>query len=349
MWELICHHDYRWGAIAADRSPWRSDGVTSGVAEMAGEAGLRFSTRHSRVVIPRKQNDPWSTLRAISVSIVARYIEHSGGVLIDADQCFRLRFDGPNEIVIEILGQTLSFRFDGMPVGNWITIGFSHDGVNTLSHGHNYSLASGLGEGGGAGTFNVPGQVPAVGPEGVWIGSRIGAPEAHLKGNIASVKIWRLDPQTMIKTFLKRPFTPPLLECWVNFVRKLKDAARKDPECAEWLAGAVEQMQNEVFQRLAQKSPETVAEFRKMCEAYQKLWAAGKVGSPEMQELVARLRDWLKSEGLFSGDDPDLRPILENPCIRNFVGAVGGLECDADAQTLIKAILGISDEQTAHA
>jgi hypothetical protein len=348
MWELICHHQYCWGTIAADRSPWHSDGYTSDVAPLPGEGGLRFSTPQSRVVIPRKDADAWRVMRAVRVEIVASSLQ-GGGTLIDADQSFRVRFDGPHKIVVEILGQASEFALGDLPLGNWVTFVFSHDGVNGLEYYWYYDLASGLGAGTGTGSpLNVPGQVPPVGPEGVWIGSRIGSPAGHLHGNIASVKIWRLDPQTMIKIFLKRPFTPPLLECWGNFIRKLKEASSKDPECAAWLARAVDEIHRDFAQRLSQKSPETIAKFREMCEAYQRLWSAGKVGSTEMQELVARLRDWLKSEHLFSADDPDLRPIFENPCIRILTGAVGGLECDADAQTLLKAILGVGNEQTAN-
>ena len=77
-----------------------------------------------------------------------------------------------------------------------------------------------------------------------------------------------------------------------------------------------------------------------MCDAYQQLWSAGKVGSPEMQALMVKLRDWLKSEGIFSADDPALWRTLQNPCMAKFTGAAGGLDCDPDAQALIKAIIG---------
>lgn len=348
MWELICHHQYRWGTIAADRSKWRSDGYAASVVPLPGEAGLRFPTQQSRVVIPRKDGDAWGSMRAIRVEIVASRPRGAGagrlgggGTLIDADQSFFVGFDGLHEIIIQMLGQTVSFRFDDLPAGNWVTISFSHDGVNQLHYGWSYSLASGLGEGMGTGTpFYVPGQVPPVGPEGVLIGNRIGAPTGYLNGNIQSVKIWRLDPQTMIKTFLARPFTPSQLDCWVQFKKKLDEAAAQDPECAAWLDRTLSQIRGDFLQRLSQKSPEKVAEFRAMCKAYQELWAAGKVGSPEMKALVARLRDWLKSEHLFAADDPDLQGTLSNPCIKNFTAAVGGLECDPQTQALLNAIMG---------
>lgn len=349
MWELICHHQYCWGTIAADRSKWRSDGHAASVVPLSGGAGLRFATQQSRVIIPRKDGDAWGSMRAVRVEIVASRPPGAGfgqlaggGTLIDADQSFRVSFDGGlQEVIIEMLGQAVSFRPDGLPTDNWVTISFWHDGVNQLHYGWSYSLASGLGEGmGGGSPFYVPGQVPPVGPEGVLIGNRIGAPAGYLNGNIHSVRIWRLDPETMTKTFLARPFTPSQIDCWIKFKKKLDEAVAKDPECAAWLVQTLGQIRADFLQRLSQKPPEKVAEFRAMCTAYQELWAAGKVGSPEMKALAARLRDWLKSEHLFAADDPDLQGTLSNPCIRNLTAAVGGLECDPQTQALLNAIMG---------
>src|SRR4029078_4357079 len=72
MWELICHHQYCWGTIAADRSPWHSDGFVTDVAPLAGEPGLRFSTPQSRIVISRKAADARRVLRGTRADIVAR-------------------------------------------------------------------------------------------------------------------------------------------------------------------------------------------------------------------------------------------------------------------------------------
>ena len=241
--------------------------------------------------------------------------------------------------MVEILGYTLNVLIDGLPLGNWVNFSFWHDGVNQLDYGYGYEFATGGGSG-GASPINVPGQVPPVGPQGVWIGNRIGSPNKHLNGNVSSVKIWRLDPDSMVPPFLGRPFTPPLLKCWGDMIGKINQAAASDPECAAWWKDLIEQQQNQLFARLGQKSPDTLAELYQMCKAYQQLWSAGKVGSAEMQALMVRLRDWLKSEGIFSADDPALRRTLQNPCMAKFVGAAGDLNCDPDAQALIKAIIG---------
>ena len=144
----------------------------------------------------------------------------------------------------------------------------------------------------------------------------------------------------MVPPFLSRPFTPPLLKCWGDMIDKINKVAASDPECAAWWKDLIEQQRNQLVARLGQKSPDTLAELYQMCKAYQQLWSAGKVGSAEMQALMVKLRDWLKSEGIFSADDPTLKRTLQNPCMAKFVGAAGDLNCDPDAQALIKAIIG---------
>ena len=336
MLELICYHKYIWGTIAADRSRWHSDGFSNGVAPLAG-GGLKFSTPQSRVVIPRRNDDPWGAIGALRVEIVASS-QQGGGTIVDADGCFRVSFSGPQTIVVEILGYTLSVLIDGLPLGNWVTFEFAHDGVNQLTYHYNFT-EPGTGFGTASAT-NLPGPVPPIGPQGVCIGSQIGNPTKHLNGNISSVKIWRLDPDSMVPPFLGRPFTPPLLKCWGDMIGKINGAAAADPECAAWWKDLIEQQQNQLVARLGQKSPDTDAGLYQMCKAYQQLWSAGKVGSAEMQALMVKLRDWLKSEGIFSADDPALQRTLQNPCMAKFVGAAGDLNCDPDAQALIKAIIG---------
>jgi hypothetical protein len=260
MLELICYHHYIWGTIAADRSPWHSDGFADGVAPLAG-GGLNFSTPQSRVVIPRRDGDPWGAIGALRVEIVASS-QQGGGTIVDADGCFRVSFAGPQTIVVEILGYTLSVLIKDLPLGNWVSFHFWHDGVNQLDYGYEYGWPGGSGEGTSS-PSNVPGQVPPVGPQGVWIGSQIGNPNKHLNGNVSSVKIWRLDPEAMVPPFLGRPFTPPLLKCWGDMIGRINQAAAADPECAAWWKDLIEQQQKQLVTRLGQKSPDTLAEFIK--------------------------------------------------------------------------------------
>ena len=346
MWDLICDHQYIWGTIAADRSRWHSDGFSSGVTPVAG-GGLNFSTPNSRIVIPRRNGDPWGSMGALRAEIVvsSRNTSVGTGTIIDADGCFRVSLagtpSGHQSIFINILNHTIELGAPSSPAAR-IAIYLWHDGVNQFYGNYSYSLPDSI----GGTTYPItvmPGQVPPVGPQGVWIGNLIGNPNFHLNGTISSVKIWRADPQTIPTTFVGRPFTPPELKCWEDLIDKFKEAAASDPVCARWWTDLIEQQQNQFVTRLGQKSPATVAQFYQMCAAYQQLWSGGKVGSPEMQALMVKLRDWLKSEGIFSADDPGLRETLQNPCMAKFTGTAGSFNCDPDAQALIKAILGVAN------
>jgi hypothetical protein len=344
MWELICHHQYSWGIVAADRSPWHSDGYAESVTPLPGQPGLRFSTPQSRIVIPRRAVDAWSVIQALRVEITASSLQ-GGGTVIDADGSFRVRFEGPRTLVVEILGYTFKEDLSDLPLGAWVNFQFAHDGINQLTYGFGWEAAVGTGTQaavGGGSPINVPGQVPPVGPKGVWFGNQIGNPARHLNGNIASIKIWRLNPRTIDINFGGRPFPPPLVDCWTDFIKKIRDATAQDPECGAWVKNMVANLYSDVLKRLSQKSPDTLADFWSMLKDYQKLWKAGKVGSPEMQNLMIRLRDWLKSEGIFSSDDPNLQSMFENPCSKKIVQAIGDAgRCDADANILIKAIAGL--------
>ncbi len=340
MWELICHHEYCWGTIAADRSPWHSDGTPSTVAPLpGGQIGLHFSSPQSQIAVPRRPNDPWGYIRALIVEIQARF--QGAGTVIDADGSFRIRVDGQGSVFMDILGET--YNLAQVPFGVWLHFSFRHDGMNQLGWGFDSWVLPDGGGGGAGGGGIKPGQVPGLGPKGILIGNRIGAPSQHLTGDIASVKIWRSNPNTISDGFLDRPFTPGLADCWAEFFRKLKEAPRRDPECAYWLANFVRAFQANLLAQISQMSADKIAEFKEMGREYADLWRAGKVGSPEMQALAKKMRDWLKAEGLLSLDDPDLLAELNNPCLKKLIKLLPSLDCDPDFQALIKAILGMEN------
>ena len=82
-----------------------------------------------------------------------------------------------------------------------------------------------------------------------------------------------------------------------------------------------------------------IDEFLMMCRQYRELWLGGQVGSPQMRALLVKMRDWLKAEGLASFDDPNLRAIAEDPCVRQLTAPLPTLDCDPEVQALIRAVL----------
>jgi hypothetical protein len=181
--------------------------------------------------------------------------------------------------------------------------------------------------------------VGPVGPKGILIGNRIGHPDQHLNGDIKSLKVWRRDPREVPHDFLGRPIDRGTAACWTEFLRKVNDALRANPTCAEWLFGVITRLQGPFIQALAQKDPAKIAEFDQMCRQYRELWLGGQVGSAQMRALLVQLRDWLKAEGLLSFDDPNLRPIAEDPCVRKLTALLPTLDCDPAVQALIRAVL----------
>ena len=57
MWELICHHTYKWRGLAVDLSPHRSNGVVDRAVFQAdgaatGSGALSFTGPHALMRIP---------------------------------------------------------------------------------------------------------------------------------------------------------------------------------------------------------------------------------------------------------------------------------------------------------
>src|SRR5262245_13697338 len=336
MWELICDHKYNWGLIAADRSPWRSDGILSGVSALPGRAGLHFSSAQSQIAVPRRASDPWGRLGALAVEVVAR-VEQPGGTLVHGDQSFRIWSSSQNAIFAETPSGVIGGG-SGIPLGEWARIRFTHNGFNQYGLSYEYQMASG-GGGSGGGAAPTTTAVPGVGPSGVLIGNRIASSGEHLTGDIAAVRIWRIDATAADDQFASRPFDPDTRACWGTFMNALQEVLKANPNCAEFLTSVIKGIVHEFAEALANLDPSDFAEFRAMCAEYRDLWAAGRVDSVEMLTLVKRLRDWLKDKGLLDMDDPALHARLDSPCLDMLRDSLPPLDCDPAAKALLAAIM----------
>lgn len=331
MWQLICDHRYQWADIAADRSPWGSNGISSGVTPLADVSALRFSSAASQIAIPRRPSDPWGSLDAIGVEVTARFLAQASGTLIDADHSFRVSSDN-GDLTGDVSGRSLSIS---IPADRWVRLTFRHDGFNALAVGYS-TLGPGPGSAGGTATRIPHGLVPPVGAKGILIGNRIGASARHMRGDIASVRVWRRDPASMAMQFLARPLDSALAACWAQFLRELNRALRDNPKCAEWIAQLISGLQRNFLDKLAQKSDDKITEFREMCRQYRDLWFGGHVDSPQMQALLARMRNWLAAENLIS--NADLLELFGDPCLATLTDALPSLECDPQLKRLIEVL-----------
>jgi hypothetical protein len=343
VWELICHHEYCWGTIAADRSPWHSDGIPSSVSPLpGGNIGLHFSGPQSQIAIPRRPNDPWGYISALNLEILMRFTQ-VGGTVIDADQSFRIRSNSQGKLLAEFPSETI--EMGDIPLGAWLQFNFNYNGFDLFGWGFGTYPLPGGGSGVAAGGGQLYGKpVPGVGPKGILIGNRLGAPAEHFTGDIALIKIWRDDPKSMPWGFVDRPLDPGIAKCWTDFIRKYKEVLKQHPECIEWFDATMGQLTGDFFAallQLAQKDSDKIDEYRQMCMDYRDLWRAGKLGSPEMQALLVKLRDWLEAEGLVSLNDPKFQAIYDNPCMKNMLAQLPRLDCDPEAKAAIGAILGV--------
>ena len=330
MWELICHHRYCWGTIAADRSVWRSDGQSFGVQPLIDHIGLHFPGPQSRIVVPR--TEPWLSLTGIRVEIVTRLADTEGW-LIDGGDAFGLLLNrgllignGFGRDVINTLDSPLA-----IPTEQWIRLTFEHNGFNAMALFINDALAA---------TSPVINAIPGAGPQGVVIGNGIGTTLGYLRGDIESVKVWRIDPRAMQREFLARPLDPAVAECWNEFLRSLRHALRNNPDCARSLADTLAGLTNGFERALAQKDQHDIDEFSKICDEYRKLWRAGLIDSAQMQELAARLRAWLIAKGLFNPDDLALQQLPDDPCFQLILKQLSPLTCDPELMVLLKAFAG---------
>lgn len=340
MWELICHHRYCWGTIAADRSVWRSDGQSFGVQPLTDHIGLHFPGPQSRIVVPR--TEPWLSLTGIRIEVTLRIASYPSGQqhLIAGDGSFGMYLEhavlfgycGDNA-TMESVNTTSDMvaQFTPVPLGRWIRLTFEHNGFNAMALFINDALAA---------TRPVINAIPGAGPQGVVIGNGIGTTLGYLRGDIESVKVWRIDPRAMQREFLARPLDPAVAECWNEFLRSLRHALRNNPDCARSLADTLAGLTNGFERALAQKDQHDIDEFSKICDEYRKLWRAGLIDSAQMQDLAARLRAWLIAKGLFNPDDLALQQLPDDPCFQLILKQLSPLTCDPELMVLLKAFAG---------
>ena len=337
MWELICDHSYAWGKIAGDRSPWRpaSDGFPSaGVSIPPDGRGLRFSNPQSRIAI--KQTEPWLTLRGIRIEITAR-LASSRGFLIDGGDSFSIYLSGVL-LIGSGTGRDVINNYFGSaapPLNKWARFTFEHNGFNSMCLFIDDTLVA------TRGTVN---EVAGVGPKGVAIGNAVDSNNGYVDGDIERVQIWRIDPRGMQRQFLARPLDPAAADCWTRFIKAINAALAAFPDCAEWLLGALVELQKKFLAALKQLSPDKLAEFNQFVQQYDALWRAGLLDHPAMEALLNNFRDFLIAENVIVLNDPLWKQIAENECLQKLLKMLPRMDCDPELLAILKAIGGVEDE-----
>jgi Concanavalin A-like lectin/glucanases superfamily len=328
MWELICDQRYQWGLIAADRSGYRSDGIPTGVA--ASAYGPSIKIQRGRIAIPRKK--PWDELKGIRVEAIARFFDPYG-TLISGHDSFRLYLNNAGAVCGEAGGDAIDSGASGVSIQdeNWHNITFEHNGLNAVA-----LVVDGQNAAAGLATHEVPG----VGPAGVFIGAPTPLGDTDwLSGEIASVRVWRIDPRSMNHGFTDRPLDPGIAKCWSDLTQGINDALKNDPDCRGFLEVQVDQFIAGIHAKLRSLPAATVEAFGALCREYRLLWQANMLDTPQMQDLVARFTRFVKQNALFSTDPQSYDQLLNSPCFQKALGHVPPLTCDPQATALIKFII----------
>jgi hypothetical protein len=202
-WELICDHTYTGiPGVVVDRSPsGASYGQMLGLDDTdflkdgasAGSGAVRFYKPGS-VYVPTEKSQ-WRALGAIRGEVTLRRQPATTAFLLDGDTFeFHIRSGALvawfSSYPVQYAEIVSSFDAVGpqpyqIPVGQWVTLGFMHDGVRTLE-----LYADGAVIARKTGTY-AP--IDAPGTSGLNIGNTR-VLDSPLNGEIDTVRIWRFNP-----------------------------------------------------------------------------------------------------------------------------------------------------------
>jgi hypothetical protein len=360
--ELICHHVYSgWDGLPVDLSDHDNHGqaidtqfLKDGVVPNSG--ALRFWKSGSRVYVPASNS--WRSLGGIKVEVTAR--RRITPILVDDHQTL---IAGDNSFSLFISNHSLFASFRGtstyplqnsdglnsmgspgfqeylVPYGKWVTLGFTHDGFDTMELYADGQLI--------ARRTNLLGTVPSVGPLGVSIGNQPKGDGSHWDGDIDEVKVWRLNPHLMDEKFFSRPVSNEVAECWARFFRSLAKALEHDPECARQVQAAMRSALDRIPRMIMRKGPETRARYFRTCYEYLQLWRAGKLDTPEMVELCGDWCAWLRLVGASFRDNPVLKILLQSDCLKKIVADCQPLKCDPQFEALVRGLVNYCGESVA--
>jgi hypothetical protein len=351
LWELICHHTYKWGGTATDLSVYDSHGTTAGLdasnfrqdGATPGSGAWKFhaTTRNGILIQP---NAGWGPLVGVRVEFTARIntvaFARVGQTLIDADNSFHIaayqrqigaRFRGDPVVYGPAWDWVVSnFR---MKNDQWVRFVWEHDGlsemrliidgVETVQH----MVLSG---------------VPGVGPKGISIGNTLDG-QHPWAGDIDEVKVWRLNPRRVRNQFLGRPIDKATADCWARYVDSLRAAFAKYPDCAKKLTAGMRDAVNRSAREIAVQGPETRRRTSELAARYAELWATNDIDGPEMAGVTSDLVTWLRLIGVQPDEDERTKELKSSRCWKLITSELAGLDCDPKITAMI-AMFGDADD-----
>jgi hypothetical protein len=351
VWELVCHHSYKWHGIATDLSHYDSHGVVQGLTDndfapdgaTPGSGAWRFRP-NSRVAIAT--NPGWRPLVGLRVECVVRMPVAAGHrqILIEAHQSFRLytmdrylfgAFHGNPAVYPQNDWDVISTYKDGLqvpgyrvPLNQWVRLLFEHDGLTQMRlsvDGVPVTSPRGVLSG-----------VPGVGPKGICIGNSVVDGDQPFPGDIDEVKVWRLDPRRYRNQFQDRPLDQATADCWARHVQSLRAALAEYPDCAKKVTAGISAAVDRWLRAIAAQGPETRQRFDDTRAEYAKLWRAGKIDGPEMRKLLRDWCAWLRLVGIDPDGDEQAQSLRQTECWKLVQKKLASVDCDPQVIALMR-------------
>ena len=351
LWELICHHTYKWGGTATDLSVYDSHGATAGLdpsdfrqdGAVPGSGAWRFhaTTRNGIVIRP---NAGWGPLVGVRVEFTARIntvgFAVDGATLIDADSSFHIaayqrRIGASFRGDPALYGPSWDWVVSNFQMKNnqWVRFVWEHDGLSEMRL---------IIEGAEIVRHLVLSGVPGVGPKGISIGNRHDG-RRPWTGDIDEVKVWRLNPNRVRNQFLGRPIDKATADCWARYVDSMRAAFAKYPDCARQLTAGMRDAVNRSVREIAAQGPETRQRTNELAARYAELWATNDIDGPEMGHAISDLVTWLRLIGVQPDEDERTKELKSSRCWKLITSELAGLDCDPKVVALI-GMFGDTDE-----
>jgi concanavalin A-like lectin/glucanase superfamily protein len=342
-WELILYHTYTGTpGVVFDQSPGRgSHGVAVNIADgdflsdgaSPGSGAVNFQP-DSMIRVPATMN--WHPLGGLRAEVVCiRDGASPVDVMIDGGSFrFYLRGNGFGAWFSSSPYQYAEIRsqFDGfdptfnVPAGQWMTLGFMHDGASTMELSFNGSTVA---------RVNNP-LWPINPATSVTIGNHNtggAAGTSGMSGRIDDVKIWRINPHRVDEEFTGRPVDESVKECWAEWTRALGVVLKENRDCAIRLRALLVRAVDSLIRDGLNHGDQTRGRWQAASDTYRQLWSEGNLA--DIVPMMADLVSYLQLTGLDPTQNPDVVALFNDNCLQTILGQAPQMDCDSQFSYMI--------------
>ena len=344
-WELILYHTYTGTpGVIYDQSPARGshgvainlpdgDFLTDGVSP--GSGAVNFAP-DSMIRVPAAAKS-WSPLGGLRAEVICIRDASTGvDTMVDGGSFrFYLRggafgawFSAAPYQYAEIVS-----TFDGIdptftvPTGQWMTLGFSHDGASTMELSCNGTTVA---------RARKP-LWPVNSTSSVTIGNIntagvTGMP--GMSGRIDDVKIWRINPHRVSDEFTARPVDGSVKQCWAQWSQALAAVLEENHDCSVHLRALLMRAVAGIIRDGLNHNTQTRENWEKASQSYRLLWSHGDLG--DLVPLLADLISYLQLVGLDPAQNADVVTLLNDACVQSILEKVPPIDCDPQFSHMLR-------------